>query len=204
MGAVFTGMAARVLYPNLADPETALPAMATGLMPDLFTGLVLVVVLAAIMSTADSLLILASSAAVRDVYQKIFRPEARQRALSMLGKFVTVVLGLTGLVLALTAERAIFWFVLFAWSGLASAFAPVVLCSLFWAGTTRVGAITGMIAGFLVTMLWVVLFKESFYDLYEMLPGFAAGFARHDRRELFTQPPPGAAEELAAIREEIR
>ncbi len=204
LGAVFTGMAARVLYPTLADPETALPAMAAGLLPDLFTGLVLVVVLAAIMSTADSLLILASSAAVRDIYQKIFRPDARQRALSVLGKAVTVVLGVTGLLLALTAERAIFWFVLFAWSGLAAAFAPVVLCSLFWARTTRAGALAGMIAGFLVTMLWVVLFKEGFYDLYEMLPGFAAGFAVTTGVSLFTQPPPGAAEELAAIREEIR
>ncbi|MXW55815.1 MAG: hypothetical protein F4Z59_03765, partial [Gemmatimonadales bacterium] len=204
LGAVFTGMAARVLYPALADPETALPAMAAGLLPDLFTGLVLIVVLAAIMSTADSLLILASSAAVRDVYQKIFRPDARQRALSVLGKAVTVVLGVTGLLLALTAERAIFWFVLFAWSGLAAAFAPVVLCSLFWARTTRAGALAGMIAGFLVTMLWVVLFKEGFYDLYEMLPGFAAGFAVTIGVSLFTQPPEGAAEELAAIREEIR
>jgi len=178
--------------------------MAAGLLPDLFTGLVLIVVLAAIMSTADSLLILASSAAVRDVYQKIFRPDARQRALSVLGKAVTVVLGVTGLLLALTAERAIFWFVLFAWSGLAAAFAPVVLCSLFWARTTRAGALAGMIAGFLVTMLWVVLFKEGFYDLYEMLPGFAAGFAVTIGVSLFTQPPEGAAEELAAIREEIR
>ena len=130
-------------------------------------------------------------------------PRRPQRALSVLGKAVTVVLGITGLLLALTAERAIFWFVLFAWSGLAAAFAPVVLCSLFWAGTTRAGAVAGMIAGFLVTMLWVVLFKEGFYDLYEMLPGFAAGFAVTIGVSLFTRPPPGAAEELAAIREEI-
>ena len=61
-----------------------------------------------------------------------------------------------------------------------------------------------MISGFLVTMLWVVLFKEGFYDLYEMLPGFAAGFAVTIGVSLFTQPPEGAAEELAAIREEIR
>ncbi len=200
MGAIFAGMAGRLLYPGLADPETVLPQMAAGLFPEIFTGIFLVVVLAAIMSTADSVLILASSAVVRDVYQKIFRPRAPQRLLSMLGKAVTVVLGVVGLLLALTAERAIFWFVLFAWSGLASAFTPVVLCSLFWARTTRVGAIAGMIAGFAVTVAWVLWFKEGFYDLYEMLPGFAAGFAVTIGVSWFTQPPEGAEAEMRDIR----
>ncbi|MCG8467406.1 MAG: sodium/proline symporter, partial [Gemmatimonadetes bacterium] len=195
LGAVFAGMAGRVLYPGLADPETVLPQMAAGLFPEIFTGIFLVVVLAAIMSTADSVLILASSAVVRDIYQKIFRPEAAQRALSVLGKLVTIVLGVIGLFLALGAERVIFWFVLFAWSGLASAFTPVVLCSLFWPRTTRVGAIAGMIAGFVVTVAWVLWFKADFYDLYEMLPGFAAGFAVTIGVSLVTRPPEGAADE---------
>ncbi len=203
IGAVFAGMAGRILYPGLGDPETVLPQMASGLFPEVFTGIFLVVVLAAIMSTADSVLILASSSVVRDVYQKIFRPEAAQRVLTMLGKLVTVVLGIIGLLLALSAERVIFWFVLFAWSGLASAFTPVVLCSLFWARTTRVGAIAGMIAGFAVTVIWVLGPKAGFYDLYEMLPGFAAGFLVTIGVSLFTQPPPGAAEELRSIRTEL-
>ena len=203
MGAIFAGMAGRILYPGLADPETILPEMAAGLFPALFTGIFLVVVLAAIMSTADSLLILASSSVVRDIYQKIFRPDAAQRVLTILGKLVTVVLGVAGLLIALTAERVIFWFVLFAWSGLACAFAPAVLCSLFWARTTRAGAIAGMVAGFAVTIGWVVWFKDGFYDLYEMLPGFAAGLAATIGVSLFTRPPDGAAEEMEEIRTQI-
>ena len=203
MGAIFSGMAGRILYPGLGDPETVLPEMAAGLFPAFFTGIFLVVVLAAIMSTADSLLILASSSVVRDTVQKIFRPDAGQRALSNLGKLVTVLLGVTGLLLALTAERVIFWFVLFAWSGLACAFAPVVLLSLFWARTTRAGAIAGMIGGFAVTVIWVVVFKEGFYDLYEMLPGFAAGLALTIGVSLLTRPPDGAAEEMAEVRAEL-
>ena len=202
MGAIFAGMAGRILYPGLADPETVLPQMAAGLFPALFTGIFLVVVLAAIMSTADSLLILASSSVVRDLYQKMFRPDAAQRVLSLLGKAVTVVLGLAGLLIALTAERVIFWFVLFAWSGLACAFAPTVLLSLFWARTTRAGALAGMIAGFVVTVGWVVWFKDGFYDLYEMLPGFAAGILATVGVSLVTTPPEGAAEEMAEIRAE--
>ena len=91
---------------------------------------------------------------------------------------------------------AIFRFVLFAWSGIASAFTPVVLCSLFWKRTIRAGAIAGMVAGFLTVIVWVVVFKERFYDLYEMIPGFAAGFAVTVGVSLFTEPPEGAAEEF--------
>ncbi len=71
--------------------------------------------------------------------------------------------------------RALFWFVLFAWSGLGAAFTPVVLAALFWKGATRQGAIAGMVVGFLVTVVWVVVFKADFYDLYELIPGFIAG-----------------------------
>jgi sodium/proline symporter len=176
VGAVFAGMAGRVLFPGLADPETILPQMSTALFPPFFTGIFLVVVLAAIMSTVDSLLILASSVVVRDVWQKTLGSEASERTLSLIGKGVTVLIGAVGIALALTEVRMVFYFVLFAWSGIAAAFTPVVLCSLFWRRTTRAEAVAGMVAGFLTTVLWVVLFKERFYDLYEMIPGFAAGF----------------------------
>jgi sodium/proline symporter len=203
LGAVFAGMAGRTMFGGLADPETILPTMSAELFPSIFTGIFLVIVLAAIMSTVDSLLILASSAVVRDVVQKVFQPNLSEQQFSMLGKLTTVLIGAGALALALPEVRVVFWFVLFAWSGLASAFAPVVLCSIFWAGTTRAGAIAGMIAGFLTAVLWVLLLKQHFYDLYEMIPGFAAGFAVTIGVSLFTKPPEGAAEELASVRESI-
>ena len=117
VGAVFGGMAGRTLFPILDDPETILPMMSAELFPAFFTGVFLVVVLAAIMSTVDSLLILASSVVVRDVVQKALGSNASERTLSLLGKGVTVVIGLVGLVIALLEVRVIFDFVLFAWSG---------------------------------------------------------------------------------------
>ena len=189
IGAVLTGVAGRVLFPGLGDPETVLPVMSTELFPAIVAGVILVVVLAAIMSTVDSLLILASSAVVRDTVQKVFRPDFSDRRLALIGRGLTVVIGLGGLAVALPESRMIFWFVLFAWSGLASAFTPVVLCSLFWRGTTRAGALAGMIAGFLTAVLWVLWVKEHFYDLYEMIPGFAVGFARDDRRKSEDEAP---------------
>jgi sodium/proline symporter len=203
-GAVFSGMAGRVLFPGLADPETILPQMSTELFPAFLTGVFLVVVLAAIMSTVDSLLILASSAVVRDVVQQIFNPDVSERRLSLYGKGITVIVGGGAIAAALTEARAIFWFVLFAWSGLASAFTPVVLCSLFWKGTTRMGAMWGMVSGFLTAVLWVVLFKERFFDLYEMIPGFAVGFAVTVGVSLATRAPEGAAEEMASVHEAVR
>jgi len=199
LGAVFAGMSGRVLFGGLADPETILPTMSAELFPAVFTGIFLVIVLAAIMSTVDSLLILVSSAVVRDVIQKVFDPDLTERQFSMLGKLTTVVVGIGALALALPEVRLIFWFVLFAWSGIGSAFGPAVLCSLFWKGTTRAGAIAGMLAGFAVTVLWALFWKQHFYDLYEMIPGFAAGFAVTIGVSLFTRPPAGAAEEMDAV-----
>jgi sodium/proline symporter len=199
VGAVFAGMAGRVLFDGLADPETILPVMSAELFPPVVTGVFMVIVLSAIMSTVDSLLILVSSALVRDVVQKIFNPDLSERQLSMLGRLTTAVIGIGALALALQEVRIVFWFVLFAWSGIGSAFGPVVLCSLFWKGTTRAGAIAGMIAGFLTTVLWVLFFQDRFFDLVEMIPGFAAGFAATIGVSLFTRPPEGAAEEMDAV-----
>jgi sodium/proline symporter len=109
-GAVLAGMAGRALFPNLADPETILPTMSSEL--SIFTGIFLAIVLAAIMSTVDSLLILASSAVVRDVVQKIFHPNLSKARLSLYGKLTTVVIGAGALVFALGEVRMIFWFIL--------------------------------------------------------------------------------------------
>jgi len=161
---------------------------------------ILVVVLAAIMSTVDSLLILASSAVVRDVVQKVYRPDYPDRKLSLIGRVLTIVIGLGGLAVALPESRMLFWFILFAWSGLASAFTPVVLCSLFWRRTTRAGAIAGMISGFMTAVIWTLAIKQHFYDLYEMIPGFAVGFAVTIGVSLFTEPP----EEAGAVMDDVK
>ncbi|MCH2464827.1 MAG: sodium/proline symporter [Gemmatimonadetes bacterium] len=203
VGAVLGGMSGRTLFPGLADPETILPEMSAALFPAFFTGVFLVVVLAAIMSTVDSLLLLASSAVVRDILQKAMGIEASERTLSNLARAVTVVIGAVGLLVALTEPRAIFYFVLFAWSGIACAFTPVVICSLFWKRTTKPGAVAGMIGGFVVTVVWTIWFKERFFDLYEMVPGFIVGFACTIVVSLMTDVDRDTAAELDSVREAV-
>jgi Na+/proline symporter len=203
VGAVLGGMSGRTLFPGLADPETILPEMSATLFPAFFTGIFLVVVLAAIMSTVDSLLLLASSAIVRDIVQKAMGIRASERTLSNLARGVTVVIGVVGLVVALTEPASIFYFVLFAWSGIACAFTPVVLCSLFWKRTTKLGAIAGMIGGFVATVVWTIWFKERFYDLYEMIPGFIAGFVCTISVSLMTDVDRDIADEVDSVRRAV-
>ena len=84
-------------------------------------------------------------------------------------------IGIVGVILAFQVEALIFWFVLFAWSGLGAAFGPVVLCLLYYKKTTGAGIAAGMSAGFLTSVIWVLAIKEHTYDLYEALPGFIVG-----------------------------
>ena len=203
-GAVFTGIAGRALFPGLSDPETVMPTMSAELFPAVFTGIFLVIVLGAIMSTVDSLLILASSAVVRDFAQKVLGAARGGGRLSLYGRLATVVVGAVAIPFALEEPRVLFWFVLFAWSGLGGAFVPVVLCSLFWKRTTLPGAVAGMFTGFTVTVVWVLVFKVSYYDLYELIPGLIAGLAATVIVSLWTSPPEGAAEEFEDVHAAIR
>ncbi len=175
LGAVLTGMAGRALFPGLEDPETILPVISTTLLHPVLGGIMMVVVLAAIMSTVDSLLILASSAVIRDYWQKIRGSALSDHALAQRGKIITLVFGIIGVAFALHQTPLIFWFVLFAWSGLGAAFGPVLICALWYPKTNLNGAIAGMLGGFITTVVWVLWLKPYFYDLLEVIPGFVVG-----------------------------
>lgn len=174
-GAVTAGMAGRALFPGLDDAETIYPVLSSQLFPPLLAGVMMVIVLSAIMSTVDSLLLMASSAVVRDTVQKIAGSRMSDRVLARYGKLATLLIGVIGIFLALEEVRVVFWFVLFAWSGLGAAFGPVILCMLYYRKTTLAGAAAGMLGGFLTSVLWVFFFKSSTFELYEIIPGFAVG-----------------------------
>jgi sodium/proline symporter len=174
-GAVTAGIAGRALFPGLEDQETIFPTIANQLFPPVIAGVLMVIVLSAIMSTADSLLLLASSAVVRDTMQKIVGSTKSDHQLAVYGKIVTVLVGILAIALAIPEAKFIFWFVLFAWSGLGAAFGPVVICLLYYKKVTREGVIAGMLGGFLTSVVWVLAFKEQTYNLYEAVPGFIVG-----------------------------
>lgn len=177
LGAVTTGLVGRVLFPGLEDAETVMPTLARSLFPPLVTGILVVAVLSAVMSTVSSLLNLASSAIVHDLYGQFARRADAARREAKIGAWVTLVIGIAGCLIALREGGVIFSLVLFAWSGLGGAFGPVVLCVLHWRGTTGPGVVAGMATGFATTVLWVLLFKETSHGLYEMVPAFIASLA---------------------------
>lgn len=175
-GAVTAGVAGRALFPGLGDPETIFPTLSNNLFPDIISGMLLVVVLSAIMSTVDSLLLLASSAVVRDTYQKIIGTSKSDASLANYGKWVTVFIGIIAVVLAIQEPRVIFHFVLASWAGLGSAFGPVTVAILYYKRVTWEGVVAGMSGGFATSIVWLTWFKADYYDLYEAIPGFLAGF----------------------------
>jgi sodium/proline symporter len=175
VGAVTAGVAGRALFPGLEDSETIFPVLSNNLFPEIISGMLLVVVLSAIMSTVDSLLLLASSAVVRDTYQKIIGTTKSEETLSNYGKIVTVIIGVIAVILGIQEPRVIFDFVLASWSGLGSAFGPVMVGILYYKRITWEGVVAGMLGGFIVSVAWLTWFKADYYGLYEAIPGFIAG-----------------------------
>ena len=175
-GAVTAGVAGRALYPGLDDPERIFPVISSNLFPPVIAGMLLIVVLSAIMSTVDSLLLLASSSVVRDTYQKIMGSEESDARLSNYGKIVTIVIGVIAVVLGVQEPRVIYHFVLASWSGLGAAFGPAMLGILYYRKVTWLGVLCGMLGGFLTSVIWLSFFKADYHGLYEAIPGFIAGF----------------------------
>lgn len=174
-GAVTAGIAGRALFPGLEDSEKIFPTLSSELFSPLVAGVLLVIVLSAIMSTADSLLLLASSAIVRDTVQHILGSEKSDHELAGYGKIVTVLIGIVGIAVAIPDAKFIFDFVLYAWSGLGAAFGPTLVCLLYYRKTSWAGVAAGMVAGFATSIIWVELFKDRTHDLYEAIPGFLVG-----------------------------
>ena len=180
-GAVLIGLIGRSLLGSTG--EDVLAETVAHLMPPFIVGVYIAIVLAAIMSTADSLLVVASSAAIRDVYQKVLHPETSDEDLMGKSRIATLVIALFALGVAMTVtlvteERSVFWFVIFGWSGIAATFCPTIILSVFWKGFTRRGAITAMLVGFAS----VPLFKFG-------IPGWVGGHTGSVIAELGELPP---------------
>lgn len=172
--AVTIGILARVLFTeNGQDPESVfgigatdvLNMMTENFLPHILVAIYVAIVLSAIMSTIDSLLVIASSAITRDFYQKIFRPELKDDELTKMSRIVTIImaflaLGIAMIIALVSPDRQVFWVIIFGWSGIAATFCPVIILSLFWKGYSEKGAMASMISGFFSVMLFKFVFQE--------------------------------------------
>lgn len=177
-GAIYIGLIGRVLYPSIdqipgTDPENLYPFFAQMHLHPILFGLVIASIFAAIMSTADSQLLVAASGVVRDIYQKIITKGRLldQKKLVLYSRVVVLLLVIFALILGAIASELVFWLVLFAWGGLGAAFGPAILFSLYWSKTTREGILAGFITGTIVIIVWnQVPFLKNI--IYELVPAF--------------------------------
>ncbi|MEQ8908409.1 MAG: sodium/proline symporter [Vicingaceae bacterium] len=190
--AVSIGILARYLFTEAGqDPEVilgnqgedSLITLIEDVFPLTIIAIYVAIILSAIMSTIDSLLVLASSAVVRDFYQQIFRPDLDERKMSRISRMVTLAMALFALaiamIVAVTAPgRTVFWFVMFGWSGIAATFCPVIILSLFWPPYSEKGAIASMITGFLAVPFFkfVVQNIDGIGPYFEKLDVMAPAF----------------------------
>ena len=201
LGAVMVGLVGRAYFSSLealplADKENVYVALASDHTHPVLFGVVLASVFAAIMSTTDSQLLVAASSVVRDLYEQVVRRGSATdpRRLVAASRGVVVVLVALSVYLGLEHEDAIYWFVLLAWAGLGAALGPTSILALYWSRTTRPGVIAGILTGAASVFLWRRYLKQDWWNLYELVPAFALGFAVTVVVSLLTAPPENADE----------
>jgi len=192
VGAMLTGLIGIALYSKqgwtIADPETIFIELGKILFHPLITGFLLAAILAAIMSTISSQLLVTSSSLTEDVYKTFFRRSATDKELVTIGRLSVLLVSLIALALAYGKNDTILSLVGYAWAGFGASFGPVVLLSLYWKRMNKWGALAGMVAGAATVIIWTQ-FDVLKNFLYEMVPGFAASLLAIVVVSLLTQKP---------------
>jgi sodium/proline symporter len=172
-GAIFTGYAGIAYFADapLENPETVFMAFTQVLFNPWVAGFLLAAILAAIMSTIDSQLLVCSSALTEDFYRSLFRRNASDAELVWVGRLSVVGIALVATLLAFNPERTVLDLVAYAWAGFGAAFGPIIILSLFWRRLTRNGAAAGLVLGAVTVVVWKQL-EGGIFDLYEIVPGF--------------------------------
>ncbi|EAL0080531.1 sodium/proline symporter PutP [Campylobacter lari] len=177
---------------TLQDPEKIFIVMSQLLFNPWIAGILLSAILAAIMSTASSQLLVSSSTIAEDFYKRIFNEEASNKTVMNLGRIGVLLVALVAFVISTDKESSVLSIVAYAWAGFGASFGSVMLFSLFWSRMTRIGAILGMITGAAVVVLWKNYLAELFnFPIYEIVPGFVAASVVIIIASLLTKVRPG-------------
>jgi len=164
-GAFFMGIVGLKLYGSgyFADPEQLMPYMASTLLPGWLAGILISGAIAAMMSTADSQLLVASSVLTEDIIHKLMKKNWNPSKLLLAGRVLTLAVGAAAFLLALYSQDLVFSMVSYAWSGLGASFGPVLVLTLYWPKITRNGALAGMVTGAVSTVIWknIPILSES-------------------------------------------
>jgi len=172
---VAAGCIGRLFLGNDIEESTVFIQMVRIIFPGVISGILLSAILAAAMSTADSQLLASASAFAADVYKPVLRKGlAREKEMFWAGRFVVAFIALLAVLIASSpSSGSIMKLVGNAWGVFGAAFGPAILLSLFWKRFTFAGAVTGIIAGAAMDVIWLAAFSGT--GLYEIIPGFLTG-----------------------------
>ena len=178
IAAVSIGIIGRVIFPTELATQSASESifilMSTSFFIPIFAGIVMAGILAATISSADSYLLIASSAFSKNIYHGIMKKEATDKEVLWMTRVALLVISAIAMVIAINENSVIFTVVSFAWAGFGATFGPIMLFSLFWKRVTREAAIAGMAAGGSMVFIWNLLIKPmgGIFGIYELLPSF--------------------------------
>ena len=187
IGAMLTGFAGIAYFakngPELKNPETVFIVLGEILFHPIITGFLISAILAAIMSTISSQLLVTSSSLTEDIYKSFVKRTATDKELVFFGRLSVLIVAIIALFLSWEKNSTILNLVGYAWAGFGAAFGPVILISLYWKRMTKWGALAGMVGGTVTVILWekISWFTQNeavikwFSDVYEIIPGFIVG-----------------------------
>ena len=176
--AVAIGMVGRALLPDLlrtaGQSETIFIELTSLFFPPILAGLILSGILAASMSSADSYMLIASSAIARNIFGGLLTKKISDRSIMWIARVSLLVISLFGIIIALSGNDSIFRVVSYAWAGFGAAFGPLILFSLFWKRINFPGAVAGMLSGGIAVVVWKELVSKlgGVFAVYELLPAF--------------------------------
>lgn len=189
---------------GLGDGETVFMVMVNALFHPVIAGILLAAILAAVMSTADSQLLVSSSALTEDFYKSIFRKDATQEELVRIGRIAVILIALAAMLLAFDDDSTVLDLVSYAWAGFGATFGPVLLLSLFWRRSTALGAMAGIVVGGVTVVVWANM-SGGIFELYEILPGFVlAGLAMIGMSLISPEPEQEILDEFDAVQQEVK
>ncbi|WP_022942660.1 sodium/proline symporter PutP [Psychromonas hadalis] len=175
VGAVLVGLVGLIyvqgnLAEGLVDGEKIFMLLVNAMFHPIIAGILLAAILAAIMSTADSQLLVSSSALAEDFYKQLIKPDATTEQVMLVGRLGVIALSLLALFLAMNPDSSVLGLVSYAWAGFGAAFGPVIILSLYWKRMNRNGALAGILVGGITIVIWKQL-TGGIFELYEIVPG---------------------------------
>lgn len=156
---------------DLSDSEKIFITLTQLLFNPWIAGFLLAAILAAIMSTIDSQLLVSSSVLSRDIYHALLRKDAGDKELVWVGRATVILIAIIAWAISSDRNSSVLQLVAYAWAGFGAAFGPLILFSLYSKNINRAGAMAGMITGALSVIVWKNL-QGGIFEVYELLPGF--------------------------------